>query len=158
MKEIPLTRGQVAFVDNEDYERVSDHKWFVSSNKGGHNLYAATSINIGGQYKNVRLHHFLFGMPPVGKVYDHINGNGLDNRRENLIIVTQRQNGQNKHIKKSSKYPGVSWNKKFKKWQVRVRIGNKKPSFGYFTDEEKAFDAYKAALFELGEDLHIRWV
>lgn len=155
MKEIQITKGMVALVDDEDFEKVNKRRW--CARQDGAMFYATAFNRINGKQRATKMHRYLLGNPPMGKVYDHLNGNTLDNRRENLIIVTRRQNCQNLHIKKSSRYPGVYWHKTNGKWQVRIRIGNKRPSLGYFTDEEKAFEAYKKALAEVGEKIHERW-
>jgi len=82
------------------------------------------------------------------KIY-HINGKELDNRRENLRHVTNRQNQQNLHIKKSSKYPGVGWHKKMGKWRARTRISGKQVYLGDFTKEIDAYHAYCNAVNKL---------
>jgi transcription initiation factor TFIID subunit TAF12 len=87
-------------------------------------------------------------------VVDHINGNGLDNRKENLRFVTRRQNMQNRHIiTNSSKYPGVSWHDSNQKWQARIRIGDKEKYLGVFATEKAAFTAYKEAVNLIGEQV-----
>lgn len=131
-KEIPLTQGKVALVDDEDYERLNQFKWFASKN--GKTYYAIRKSKI--------LMHRTIITPPSGFEIDHINGNGLDNRRENLRIVSHRENCQNKHIEKTSKFPGVTWNKQHKKWHAHVRILGKNRYLGSFDDEVEAAKAY----------------
>ena len=82
---------------------------------------------------------------PEGLFVDHINHNGLDNRKRNLRIVTTQQNiwntrGRDNNI--SSKYKGVSWHKNKQKWEARIRIDNKPKYLGYFDDEKEAAEAY----------------
>lgn len=85
---------------------------------------------------------------------DHIDGNGLNNTRDNLRIVSCRQNNQNRHISKSSKYPGVSFNKFRGKWHAYIRVGKKRKHLGYFNTEEEAFNVYKHAVKDLtGENV-----
>jgi hypothetical protein len=100
------------------------------------------------------LHHAVIGYPLNGLQVDHIDGNGLNNRRENLRIVTHRQNHQNKKChraggKKSSRFLGVRLHKASGLWQTRIWINGKELSLGYFHDEQKAGDAYQKALLKL---------
>jgi hypothetical protein len=80
---------------------------------------------------------------------DHINGNGLDNRRSNLRLVTHRQNGQNMHILKTSQYPGVYWRKENKKWRADLSVDNKTIHLGHFDNEYRAYLTYCKAVKEL---------
>lgn len=81
-------------------------------------------------------------------VVDHINNNPLDNRAENLQIITNRENSS-KEKKGSSKYTGVYWNKEKKKWRSVIRINRKSKHLGYFTKEEDASKAYQKKLLTL---------
>ena len=107
--------------------------------------------------KNMRIHvlvaqAFLGHVPDGYKiVVDHINNNPLDNRIENLQLISQRQNAEKAYLNKktSSKYTGVSWHKQYNKWISRIRIDGKLKHLGYFTDEYEAHVAYRNALKEL---------
>jgi len=83
---------------------------------------------------------------------DHIDGNGLNNQKNNLRLVTPRQNNQNKvHYAGASKYPGVRRAKSRKRWRAEVRIGGRLKHLGCFNTEGKAFTAYKEAVESMGE-------
>ncbi len=98
------------------------------------------------------MHHMIMGKPPEGMVNDHEDGNGLNNQRYNLRHVTVRQNGQNmKHGSRSSKYPGVCWHKKDKKWVALIRINGPQKWLGSFENEIDAYNAYCQAVSNLGE-------
>jgi hypothetical protein len=131
-KVISLSQDKVALVDDEDYDVLIKFKWFASKN--GKTYYAIRKSKI--------LMHRIISNPPLGFEIDHINGDGLDNRKENLRIVTHRENCQNKHIEKSSKFPGVTWNKQHKKWHAHLRISGKYRYVGAFDDEIAAANAY----------------
>lgn len=73
---------------------------------------------------------------------DHLNGDGLDNRRENLRHVTNRQNQQNQHVGRSSKHPGVCWDRRDGKWRAVIHIEGRQKPLGYFTTEQAAAEAY----------------
>jgi len=141
MKEIPLTQGKVALVDDEDYPSIMGHKWYASNNR--FTYYAVTNVpGVTRRQYTLRMHRLILN-PPKGKEIDHINGNGLDNRRENLRIVTRRQNTQNRHESKSSKYVGVCSNKRGKKWTADVGIGSYRAHIKVFDNEERAALAYR---------------
>jgi hypothetical protein len=149
MQEIPLTKGKSAKVDDADYKHLSQYKWYF------HQGYAARNTNPGAgqQRKTVHMHNELIGYPPSGMDTDHINGDGADNRRANLRVVTHRQNLQNLKIPKSSIYPGVSYLKKMDRWQAYISINNKRKNLGWFKEERAAFEAYRNFVNSLGEEV-----
>lgn len=150
MREIPLTRGMVAFVDDEDYEYLNQFKWNAHKcNRSNKNYYALRHLSrkVDPKRKIVSMHAMIMGTKE-GYEIDHINGNCLDNRRENLRFATHRQNGQNRHEAKTSKYPGVNWHKKSQKWKAEAQINGKNQYIGLFTSEEAAFEAYVNTLKE----------
>ena len=152
MREIILTQGKVALVDDENFERLNQFKWCAA--KIGKMFYAQRSIpKINGKQATIVMHREIMGKPPKGFEIDHENGNGLWNLKNNLRFVTNRQNCQNKRNgkNKSSQFPGVSWKKKNKKWQAYITINGINKYLGYFTDECEAFEAYKQAINDIGE-------
>lgn len=139
-REIPLSQGKVALVDIGDFEMVNQYKW--SAIKGyGDVFYAARKI-IRGEKLDL-LHRFIMS-PPQNLQIDHINRNGLDNRRCNLRICTQSQNTANQRPQRnsSSKYKGVSWHKAAKKWQAYIKKNNTDCYLGLFEKEKDAALAY----------------
>lgn len=145
MKEIPLTRGFVAFVDDSDFEKVSAFKWHTHC--AGRCLYAARNgdrIN-GRRQGYIYLHRFLI---PDAVSVDHRDGDGLNCQRYNLRPATKRQNGQAKVKKRlgcASKFRGVSRCKKTLKWLPEIHVNGKKLSLGRFFNEEEAARAYDDA-------------
>ena len=115
VKYIPLSQNQVAIVDDEDFEKLNTMKW--CSHKHGNTFYALRRVKRSHEKFTCMHNDLLFAESPLE--IDHVNGNGLDNRKCNLRIVTHRQNCQNFHHNKSSIYPGVCWAKNNKKWKVR---------------------------------------
>jgi hypothetical protein len=151
MREIKLTQNQVAVVDDDDYERLNQFKWCIS--RTGKLSYAMrNSPRIKGKRHRIYMHHAVIGTPPNGLQVDHKNGQGVDNRKENLRIVTPRQNvGNKKNITTTSKHPGIAWNKGMGKWVACIYIKRKPNHLGYFIDEKEAFEAYKKAVNAIGE-------
>lgn len=101
MRDLPLTKGMVALVDDEDYERLSLYKWCASLDSRGTKWYAKRWCRKDEKElwrtKLIRLHHFVLDIVPwrdlsPGHVVDHINHNSLDCRKENLEIITQEEN------------------------------------------------------------------
>lgn len=139
-KLIPLTQGKFAIVDNEDFDKVVKYSWSLTSGK-----------NYAENRKFKQLHKFIL-KPTNGLVVDHINGDGLDNRRSNLRVCTQAENCRNQRVQnrnKSSVYKGVSWNKKYGKWEAYVHFKGIKYICGYFNTEEDASIAYNKKASEL---------
>ena len=149
MKEIKLTQGKVALVDDGDFEILNVYQWHID--KSRHGYYARRSKKWG-----VRpMHRVIMGLiKGEGHEVDHINGNGLDNRRCNLRICLQSQNAQNRRkIKlKSSQFKGVTKRKNYPKWRARIRLSGKLENLGDFDNELQAAAAYNfAAVQKFGE-------
>jgi len=144
---IKLTKGQFAIVDDDMHNIFKEIKWYAS--KEPNTFYAYGRIEINGQPKGLPMHHVVVGVPLNGNVVDHISGNGLDNRRKNLRIVTVRENCGNKkarrEFKTTSKYIGVCWSKQGKRWRSAILFNKKLIFIGHFKSEEKAGQAYQEA-------------
>ena len=148
---IPLSGGFVALVDEEDYGRLSQHKWFAQ--RGKRTTYAARDQHAPAR-RRMYMHREILGLPDGRTMNaDHKNGNGLDNRRENLRVGTQSQNLANRAgWGKTSRYKGVTWNKKRGVWVASVCVNYKHHFLGHFSLEEEAARAYDvAALQHRGE-------
>jgi len=156
MKTVPLhaakAAGRVALVDDEDYELVAPHRWRVAEQerKGSRpsGPYAVTVIRQGGRQVQVSMHKMITGWP----LTDHVNHNGLDNRRSNLRPATMVQNGQNSlpNVRRgSSRHKGVHWHSRSRLWIARIRHQGKQRHLGCFASENEAAAAYDAAAQEL---------
>ena len=154
MKRIVLTQGQIALVDDEDFEKLNKYKWYAI--KGRETFYAQRmSPTINGRRHIIKMHHEIIGKPLKGFVTDHRNGRGLDDQRHNLRHVTRRQNSQNRKNghKESSKFPGVSWSKRKKVWQAKIYVNGRQKHLGHFVDEYEAFKIYRQAVNAIGEEI-----
>lgn len=141
-KEILLTQNKVSLVDDEDYEELNQFKWHAMKDRSTY--YAGRRLN----NKTLRMHTVILNTPN-GLQCDHINGNGLDNRKCNLRAVTLRENLQNKQCKKSSKYVGVDWLEKRKRWRAQIYHEGKHYHLGTFLTEEEAHERYEQACSEI---------
>lgn len=143
-KLIPLTLGKFAVVDDDDYERLCGYRWLA--HRSSRTFYASR------KYRNSTIHmHRRIMNAPKGMVCDHINHNGLDNRKSNLRICTARQNSYNQrpHTDCVSRYKGVHWLPEQKKWKSRVRKDGKTYDLGLFDSEITAAVAYDLKADEL---------
>jgi hypothetical protein len=151
-KQIPLTQGQFAIVDDEDYEELSKFKWHALPKYNSKMLYAARNSPREPGEKRSKIYMAIEIMKPrKGLVVDHINHNTLDNRKENLRNVTQSQNIRNCIPRKSaSGFRGVSIiNNKFR---AQIRVNLKMVYLGLFINPKDAANAYeKAAEMYFGE-------
>ena len=135
---IPLTQGKFSKVDPEDYESLMKHKW--SARKSPHTYYAIRSIQKRNKQISELIHRVVTNAPK-GMFVDHINRDGLDNRKANLRLVTARQNIWNSERGKymgKSRFKGLTWVPSTKKWQVVLHVNNKRISFGYYKNEAEA--------------------
>ncbi len=128
-----------SIVDDEDFNIQSKFRWHPT--KGGY-IYRTIRLDK-NTTKSIYLHREILGVSYVDhrvKQVDHINHNKLDNQKINLRIITDAQNKQNRPSVKgsNSKYRGVSFHKKIKKWQAYGSVNGKSKYLGYFDDEKEA--------------------
>jgi hypothetical protein len=154
MKEIPLTQGQFALVDDVDFEWLSRWKWCAMKHTSN-GYYAGRTVQFkkpNGRYstKTILMHRVILGLTDGKTHTDHINHNTLDNQKINLRECTPAENQRNSTSQKnsSSKYLGVGWNKAAKKWRSQLIIAGKYKYLGSFTCEIKAALAYNEAALE----------
>jgi hypothetical protein len=159
MKKIKLTQDKEAIVDDDDYGVLMEHKWCAHKQVNG-KFYVARSSprDSNGKQKTIRMHRQITNAPK-GMYVDHINGNPLDNRKENLRICTNQQNGMNrgKQNNNTSGYKGVRYVKKKKNmineyskpWGAEIMHNQKRVFFGYYKTKEEAARAYDKKAIEL---------
>jgi len=152
MKRIPLTQGQFALVDDEDFEHLSQWKWRACFGKG---LWYATRVAQDGQKH--AMHHEILGIDPIfGTVQaDHRNGNGLDNQKLNLRVSTQSENSRNRRKLRrvcASPYKGVGYMKsmkRIKRWRAILYLSRtNQVTLGCFLTDVEAAHAYDYAARE----------
>lgn len=141
MREIPLTQGKVALVDDADYDKLIQYNWFAQRIR--HHWYACRR---GGR---TYMHREILGLSPIEQC-DHIDGNGLNNQRQNLRLSTATQNQGNRRkltTETFSQYKGVSRYKRgnAKPWQSYITREHKTKHLGYFATEIEAAHVYDTA-------------
>src|SRR5688572_22927599 len=125
MIEIPLFKSGVALIDDEDYELVSKHKWYLTKRYGKY--YAMKQDGM------VKMHRLILGVSDPKIWVDHADGNGLNNQRSNIRVATASQNNANRSAWGESKYLGV--HKRGKKWVAQIRKDKKIKQIGTFIKE-----------------------
>lgn len=141
--EVPLTRGYVALIDEVDADRVLTLRWYVMVNKN--TAYARRSLNwTGGKRPSQLLHRFVLGVTDPGVHVDHIDGNGLNNRRENLRECTRTQNlGNSKRaVNNRTGFKGVMHHERHGRYYARICVNGKQTYLGNFGTADEAHEAY----------------
>jgi hypothetical protein len=148
MKQIMLTKGYFALVDDSDYEVLVKHNWHVAIRKN--KAYAVRGIFDSGKRDVIYMHREIMS-PPEGMELDHRNGNGLDNQRGNLRVCTRIQNTQNIRLNSNNKsgYKGVYYNDACRrKWIAAINHNKKAYYLGCFATPEEAALAYNQKALE----------
>jgi len=141
-----LSAGQTCkkiLVSDKDYERLVVYQWYISSNG-----YVQRFEGNGKSRRVIRMHREILRLPRnpgyMGTMVDHISGDKLDNRRENLRIATRAENAINiTHLRSdnSSGYPGVSWMSKPRKWRAYISFNRRVIRLGWFKNKKDAIEA-----------------
>src|SRR6185295_18688937 len=137
VKEIPLSKGKVALVDDEDFEMLMHRRWYFSLG------YARNDVKIDGKRVVLRMHRLVMGASK-GQYVDHIDGDTLNNQKSNLRFCTLAQNRMNsrKSTLNSCGLKGVSYS--YGKWVAHIGVDRKTMAIGRFSTKEEAHEAYKA--------------
>lgn len=140
MKYLALTKGKFALVDDDDYDSLSEYKWTFC---GG---YAYRVKKIEGKNKKIWLHRFV-NKTPDGMCTDHVNGDRLDCRKQNLRTCTYAENNKNAKVRKDNAigYRGVHWFPQLGKWRAVIQTDGKRKSIGFFDWPSDAAKAYNIA-------------
>lgn len=148
MRTIALTQGKVALVDDMDYEFLNQWKWCASRKREAFYAVRHTS-RTQGKRKLIYMHRVVdeLGGIDTQNMVDHINRNGLDNRRLNLRSATRKQNAENQGLASdnTSGFRGISWYKRDSKWQASIRHQGKGINLGRFDKLEDAVAARQEA-------------
>lgn len=145
-KQIELTQGLFALVDDHLYDWLNQWRWY--SNKGRNTYYAlrnGSSLN-NNEPSSIGMHREILGLSHHdGCVVDHINQDGLDNQRSNLRVVSNTENIRNHKLFNTSKtgHTGVTWNDNANKWHARIHVNYKYIHLGYFSCINDAIEARK---------------
>lgn len=150
MREIPLTRGKVAKVDDEYCEELANRKWYCTASG-----YAVRDETSEGRRSAIYMHKIVAGCTGI---VDHINGDRLDNQKSNLRPATNALNLSNrpKQANNTSGYKGVSWSLVSEKWGAEITVSGVKYWLGLHESKEEAARAYNEKAIELlGEFAHL---
>lgn len=149
-RQIPLANGRFALIDDEDAERVLQHRWWLHGKGRTNTVYAAARIVQG----TTLLHRFILNVSDPDIHVDHIDLDGLNCCKSNLRIATHQQNQRNraKYNCNTTGYKGVFRNPSSSKWRAMITVNGKCVHIGYFVDIIDAARAYdEAAIMYFGE-------
>jgi hypothetical protein len=149
MKNIPLSRNLFAQVDDEDFERLNQHKW--SAHEGCNTFYAKRNVySPDGKQETILMHREILGIYDKSIDTDHQDHNGLNNQKYNLLACTRQRNQWNRINQKGSRssFKGVCFHKRRQKWQAAITVNGKHKHLGYFYSEMEAATAYDLAALE----------
>ena len=150
MKSIPLTQGRFALIDDDDFDKVVAYRsWHAVESRG--TFYARTNVHCkDGHWTLLPMHRLIMGVSGNLQV-DHKNGDGLDNRKENLRVCTQGENAKNRRRSSLSTSPfkGVSFRKRERRWVARVNSNGKRLWLGMYSTAEEAARVYDAKAREV---------
>ncbi len=164
MKQIPLTRGQFALVDNEDYDFLIQWNWSARRGQHDNTYYARRTDYSTGQKKEVIMHRLIM-KAEKGQMIDHIDGNGLNDQKSNLRFCTPSQNQSNCRRRSganmTSRFLGVSLknqkigNRTYTCWIASLTHNKKSNHIGCFKSETDAAKAYNIKAKELHGDFAV---
>lgn len=147
MKEIQLTQGKVALVDDADYDLLNQWKWYAA--REGNTFYAQRNewIRETKKCKTVKMHRVILGITDPKILCDHRDGNGLNNQRYNTRQCTRQQNNKNRRAVGvgSSGFKGVGFHSRDKVWWATIGSEGKDFYLGSFKTEIEAAKAYNEA-------------
>ena len=154
LAEIGLTQGKHTLVNQSDPSLIEHFNWYYADG------YAAVAVEVNGKTEKIRMHQLLLDTGFMvgkgqGNVVDHMNRDKLDNRRDNLRITSQRDNGKNKS-NNSSGLTGVYFDKSKDRWRAYTRLAGKRIHRGYFDDQLTAAAAYQQASTSIQFGFHPR--
>lgn len=148
MIRVPLTDGVFALVDEEDAPLVGRLNWRLFQPRPGAFYAMARGHVSSGGGRGSLMHRLILGAP-LRALVDHINGDGLDNRRSNLRLASPSQNGANQLSRTgSSRFKGVSWSRRDQNWAAFIHVDRRTRPLGRYSSEEEAAKAYDAAARE----------
>lgn len=139
---IPLTQGQSTIIDASDLPLVSGRSWQAHQRRDGEGYYAVSA--------GVRMHRLLLGVTDPARIVDHVNGDGLDNRRGNIREGTQSQNCVNRKRTPGPHLRGATPRRG--RWKAYIKYRGKQRHIGYYATEREAHEAYLAEARKLHGD------
>jgi hypothetical protein len=156
MKEIPLSKGMIAIVDDEDYDYINQWSWNYSPSRHRRTGYAVRGMTVDGKYKNIKMHREVL-RPADNMEVDHVDGNGLDNRRANLREATRSQNQQSKGKPRNNTtgYKGIYYSENKGKWRAQIGYGGKGHKLGWYKTIEGAAKAYNRAAIKYHKEFAV---
>ena len=156
MKEISLGRGYIAIIDDQDFELINQYKWFALVRKGKLSAYAqANSRKPNGKKTVLKMHRLIMGLTDPKILVDHIDQDGLNNRRANLRTATSSENNRNRKVIRTSLTGTKGVKRDGGRFVAHITISGKYVHLGSFGTIVEASDCFKKVYSTLyPEDFH----
>lgn len=152
--EVPLPCGRSALVDAEDESLIRGYRWASHEGSRATTRYVRASVrSADGKWTYVLMHRLILAVGP-GVVVDHVNHDGLDNRRANLRVCSLTQNNGNRRLNRNNRsgFKGVYRDTRPGKWRAVLRVNGRARTLGRYASPEEAAKAYdEAAIAHFGE-------
>ena len=151
---VPLTKGHVAVIDACCVPLVEAYNWtaseYLRADGSVRKVYAQRKDRVNGRRISVYMHRAVLGAPASLQV-DHVDSDGLNNRKENLRSATPSQNQHNRSASanNTSGFKGVDWMKKYRKWRAQIGVNGRRIHLGVFDSAAEAGEAYAKASAKL---------
>jgi len=146
MKQIPLTKEAFALVDDEDYDHLIQYSWHLHS--AG---YAVCKVYKNSKAIPIYMHRLIRNIENKKIQIDHIDGNRLNNCKENLRLSNVQTNQRNRGKQKNNKsgFKGVYWHKETNKFRAQIVINKTPIHLGLFSTAQQASEAYETKAREV---------
>ena len=147
MKQIQLTQGMIAVVDDDDFDRFSHFRWFYRAERNGNHGYAVRHGKKTDATTTVYLHREVLGVVPPGHEAIFLNHDRLDCRRDNLRIATKEEARQHHRVRKDcqAKHKGMTFNERANTVSVDIMVNGRMKRIGTFYTQKEAIEEYKKA-------------
>jgi hypothetical protein len=155
VQHIPLSQGQVALVDDQDFPLLSEFRWSYRAERGGRQGYAVRHHQVDGKDRLCYMHRQIMN-PSPGQEVIFLNHDRLDCRRANLRVVSKEEARRHHRVRRDSKsgVKGVRYNPETDTWSAYVHRHGRCYHVGTFHSEAAAAGAYESALLDENPDLH----
>jgi hypothetical protein len=156
MQQIQLSQNKIVLLDDDDFERLSQHHWCYRGERNDAQGYAIRHAKVDGKVRTVYMHREIMGQVPPGHEVIFLNRDRLDCRRENLLIVNKEEARRHHRVRSDSQsmIKGLTYNPRPRTWSVNIYHNGSAKRVGTFFTQQEALDAYREAVLRENPDLY----